>query len=117
MTLPETHLPNAFDLFGFVPYLALKAAGSALRSVQQAFDALIVACTCCAAAALALPETQFPKALACFLPVPYLAAKAAGSASRSVRHCAAALVWFFAFCCASFETHLPKAFDLFALVP
>ena len=97
MTLPETHLPKAFDLLAFVPYLALKAAGSALRSSEQAFAALSVTFTCCAAAALALPETHFPKALACFLPVPYLAAKAAGSASRSARHCAAAFVWFFAF--------------------
>ena len=97
--------------------LGLEGRGSALRSFQQAFAALTVACTCCAAAAFALPATQFPKALACFLPVPYLVAKAAGSASRSVRHCAAALVWFFAFCCARVETHLPKAFDLFALVP
>lgn len=43
LTLPETHLPNAFDLFAFVPYLALNAAGSGLRSVQHALAALVVA--------------------------------------------------------------------------
>src|ERR1043166_2541412 len=71
LTLPETHLPNAFDLFLFVPYLALKAAGSAWRSVQQSLAAFTVAFTCAEAAALAFCDTQFPKALACFLPVPY----------------------------------------------
>src|SRR6478672_4643625 len=64
LTLPETHLPNALDLFAFVPYLALKAAGSGWRSVQQALAALVVACCCCFAAALAVCETQLPKALA-----------------------------------------------------
>jgi len=45
LTLPETHFPKAFDLLAFVPYFALKAAGSAFRSVQQALAALMVACT------------------------------------------------------------------------
>jgi hypothetical protein len=44
LTFPETHLPNALDLFAFVPYLALKAAGSGLRSAQHALAALVVAC-------------------------------------------------------------------------
>jgi hypothetical protein len=45
LTFPETHIPNALDLLAFVPYLLLKAAGSALRSVQHALAALTVACT------------------------------------------------------------------------
>src|SRR4029450_12549835 len=117
LTLPETHLPNAFDLFAFVPYLVLKAAGSAFRSVQHALAAWFVALTCWAAAALAVCEKQLPKAFACFLPVPYFVANASGSDVRSVRHCEAALLWFFAFCCASLDTHLPNAFDRLRFVP
>ena len=45
-TFPETHLPNALDLFAFVPYLVLKAAGSAFRSAQQALAAFVVAFSC-----------------------------------------------------------------------
>ena len=45
LTLPETHLPNAFDLFVFGPYFAWKAAASAFRSAQHCFEALIVAVT------------------------------------------------------------------------
>ena len=38
-----THLPNAFDLFAFVPYFALNASRPAACSVLQDFAALIVA--------------------------------------------------------------------------
>jgi len=117
LTVLDTHLPNALDLFALVPYLALKAAGSAFRSVQQDLAAFTVAACCWAAAAFAVFDTQLPKALAWFLPVPYLAANAAGSAVRSVRHCAAAVDVFFAFCCASLETHFPNAFERFVFVP
>jgi hypothetical protein len=78
---------------------------------------LVVASCCAFAAAFAVCETQLPKAFACFLPVPYLIANAAGSAVRSLRQDAAAFDWLFEFCVASFETHLPNAFDLFAFVP
>jgi hypothetical protein len=40
----ETHLPNAFDLFAFVPYVFLKVVGFAFCSARQARAALIVAC-------------------------------------------------------------------------
>ena len=115
LTLPETHLPNAFDLFAFVPYLALKAAGSAFRSAKHAFAALTVAVCCAWAAACAVCETHLPKAFAPFLPVPYLALKAAGSAARSARHVDAALAWFCPFCCASFAS--PPAVMPAAVVP
>src|SRR5262245_35613445 len=117
LTFPETHLPNALDLFAFVPYLALNAAGSGLRSAQQALAALVVACCCAFAAAFSVFDMLLPVSFSCFLPVPYLASRAAESAVRSVRQDATAFAWFVAFCCASFETHLPKAFDLFAFVP
>ena len=44
--LPETHLPKAFALFAFVPYLALKAATVASvvpRSALHAFAAFLSA--------------------------------------------------------------------------
>jgi hypothetical protein len=40
----ETHLPNAFDLFAFVPYVFLKVVRFAFCSARQARAALIVAC-------------------------------------------------------------------------
>lgn len=62
LTLPETHLPNAFDLFAFVPYWFLKAAGSACCSARHCLAALTVALTCFASAALAFEEMRQPAA-------------------------------------------------------
>src|SRR4029078_1492227 len=86
LTLVETHLPKALDLLALVPQFALKAAGSAFRSVQHALEALIVASTRAAAAAFAFLETQLPKAFLCFGPVPYVVANAVGAEESSVRH-------------------------------
>jgi hypothetical protein len=43
LTLLETHLPNASDLFAPVPYFVAKAAVPAARSVLQDLAAAIVA--------------------------------------------------------------------------
>jgi hypothetical protein len=106
-TLAETHLPNAFAL---VPYFWLKVAASAFRRVEHALAALIVACTRAAAAAFAVADTHLPKA---FL-WPHCAVKAAASAERAARHCAAEFERSCSFFWARVETHFPNAFDLFA---
>jgi len=60
LAFAETHFPNAFDLFAFVPYFALKAAGSAFCSVLQALAAAIVALWSATSALSDLDETHFP---------------------------------------------------------
>ena len=66
MAFAETHFANAFDFDAFVPYFALKAAGSAARSALHAFAAFSVAWFCACERAFAFCETQRPKA---FLPL------------------------------------------------
>ena len=79
----ETHLPKAFALFAFVPYLVLK--GSTPRVARSAlhFLAAFSRASCCSASSsssspafFAVPETHLPKAFALFAFVPYLSLNA-----------------------------------------
>ncbi len=113
----ETHLPNALRLLAFVPYFALKAFASSPRSWRQLFTALRWSLRTSAASFLAEAETHLPKALACFLPVPYFAAKAAASAARSARHPSTVLARSALAALLRADTHLPKALLLDVFVP
>src|SRR3954471_7240005 len=123
----ETHLPKAFFLFLFVPYFWVNAARVASvvpRSVLQALAALTSAASSACTASWVFCETHLPKAFFLFLFVPYLSANAAwvsGVVPCSVRQAADASsrACSPAFCTAAacLDTHLPKAFFLFLLVP
>ena len=125
MACLETHLPKALRLFLLVPYLAANAAGSALRSALHAFAALTSALTSSSTVLAVLDfafcETHLPCALAPCLPVPYFAAKAAGSAVSSAVQSLEAFgfaSWWprWSRACA-WTTHLPNALRWFLFVP
>ena len=67
----DTHLPNAFDLSAFVPYLALKgSAPIVFRSALHERAAFTTACFSAADAAARLTWMHPLSALAPFLPEP-----------------------------------------------
>src|SRR5688572_98382 len=86
-TVFDTHLPKALRLFSFVPYFEAKAAESALRSALHCLAAFSISSAAAVFSSRSACETHLPSAFLPFLLLPYLVAKAAGSASRSALHC------------------------------
>src|SRR6185503_19122723 len=95
----ETHLPNAFFLFAFVPYFSANAAREASSSPRSASHSLaaflnsVASCWSSASAsfslALAFWETHLPNAFFLLPFVPYFswnAVREASSVPRSARH-------------------------------
>jgi hypothetical protein len=94
----ETHLPKAFFLFLFVPYLASNAACvSAVVpcSARQSLDAFVLAVVSSLTCSAVCLDTHLPKAFFLFLFVPYFCANAVRVAvvvPRSARQSFSAVV-------------------------
>ena len=89
---------------------------------MQVVAAFAIACACAVCACWTAAETHLPIAFfnaasVVDLPFPYFLAKAAASAVFSAVQAFAALAIVVFAAGVFFETHLPNAFDLVALVP
>src|SRR4029079_15724328 len=88
----ETHLPKAFFLLWFVPYLSSQALRSADRSASHSCAAFFVSSACAASywscscrLALAFCDTHLPNAFFLLAFVPYLSRNAAIESAVSPR--------------------------------